>query len=141
MKVSELKNLIEKLDFKKSVSGGDHNASRMYLLNLQKLFSSDVIKTFKGDWQWTIIFTDFWNCGMIRKSSQGKKYRLHDRWEVVVIEVTQNTYVVSAENEWEAIDKMEAMDKPTFKEDLESVIEVVKRINYSWWKKGIMITW
>ena len=68
---------------------------------------------------------------MIHKSSQGKKYRLHDRWEVVVIDVTQNTYVVSAENEWEAIDKMEAMDKPTFKEDLESVIEVVKRINYS----------
>ena len=68
---------------------------------------------------------------MIHKSSQGKKYRLHDRWEVVVIEVTQNTYVVSAENEWEAIDKMEAMDKPTFKEDLESVVEVVKRINYS----------
>jgi hypothetical protein len=68
---------------------------------------------------------------MIHKSSQGKKYRLHNRWEVVVVEVSQNTYVVSAENEWEAIDKMEAMDKPTFKEDLESVIEVVKRINYS----------
>jgi hypothetical protein len=27
----------------------EHNASRMYLLNLQKLFSSDVIKTFKGE--------------------------------------------------------------------------------------------
>ena len=34
-------------DKKKSVSGGDNNASRMYLLNLQKLFSSDVIKAFK----------------------------------------------------------------------------------------------
>ena len=32
---------------KKSVSGGDNNASRMYLLNIQKLFSSDVIKAFK----------------------------------------------------------------------------------------------
>ena len=39
--------IIENLDYKKSVSGGDNNASRMYLLNLQKLFSSDVIKAFK----------------------------------------------------------------------------------------------
>jgi len=38
---------IKNLDKKKSVSGGDNNASRMYLLNLQKLFSSDVIKAFK----------------------------------------------------------------------------------------------
>ena len=37
-----LRRIIENLDYKKSVSGGDHNASRMYLLNLQKLFSSDV---------------------------------------------------------------------------------------------------
>jgi len=42
-----LKKIIKNLDYKKSVSGGDHNASRMYLLNLQKLFSSDVIKAFK----------------------------------------------------------------------------------------------
>ena len=42
-----LKRIIENLDYKKSVSGGDNNASRMYLLNLQKLFSSDVIKAFK----------------------------------------------------------------------------------------------
>jgi len=42
-----LRRIIENLDYKKSVSGGDHNASRMYLLNLQKLFSSDVIKAFK----------------------------------------------------------------------------------------------
>jgi|TARA_R110001592_G_C13016575_1_gene737178 hypothetical protein len=41
-----LKKIIKNLDSKKSVSGGDNNASRMYLLNLQKLFSSDVIKTF-----------------------------------------------------------------------------------------------
>ena len=43
-----LKKIIKNLDYKRSVSGGDHNASRMYLLNLQKLFSSDVIKAFKG---------------------------------------------------------------------------------------------
>ena len=42
-----LKRIIDNLDYKKSVSGGDNNASRMYLLNLQKLFSSDVIKAFK----------------------------------------------------------------------------------------------
>ena len=47
--INSLRKIIDKLDYKKSVSGGDHNASRMYLLNLQKLFSSDVIKTFKGD--------------------------------------------------------------------------------------------
>ena len=47
--VNNLKKLIDKLDYKKSVSGGDNNASRMYLLNIQKLFSSDVIKTFKGE--------------------------------------------------------------------------------------------
>ena len=42
-----LRNIINSLDYKRSVSGGDHNASRMYLVNIQKLFSSDVIKTFK----------------------------------------------------------------------------------------------
>ena len=45
--VPKLKKLIEKLDFKKSVSGGDHNASRLWLVNIQKLFTSDVFKTFK----------------------------------------------------------------------------------------------
>ena len=47
--VDNLKKLIDKLDYKRSVSGGDHNASRMCLLKLDKLFSSDVIKTFKGE--------------------------------------------------------------------------------------------
>jgi len=47
--VDNLKKLIDRLDYKRSVSGGDHNASRMYLLKLDKLFSSDVIKTFKGE--------------------------------------------------------------------------------------------
>ncbi len=43
-----LKRIIKNLDYKRSVSGGDNNVARMYLLNLQKLFSSDVIKAFKG---------------------------------------------------------------------------------------------
>ena len=42
-----LRRIIDSLDYTKSVNGGDHNASRMYLLNIQKLFSSDEIKTFK----------------------------------------------------------------------------------------------
>jgi hypothetical protein len=42
-----LKRIIDNLDYKRTVSGGDNNASRMYLLNLSKLFSSDVIKAFK----------------------------------------------------------------------------------------------
>ena len=45
--VNSLKRIIDNLDYKKTVSGGDNNASRMYLLKLQKLFSSDVIKSFK----------------------------------------------------------------------------------------------
>jgi len=44
-----LKRIIDGLDNKHSVSGGDNNASRMYLLNLQKLFSSDVVKAFKDN--------------------------------------------------------------------------------------------
>ena len=42
-----LKRIIDKLDYKRTVSGGDNMASRMYLLNLEKLFSSDVIKAFE----------------------------------------------------------------------------------------------
>jgi hypothetical protein len=42
-----LKKIVKRLDSFKTVSGGDHRASQMYLLNLQKLFSSDVIKAFK----------------------------------------------------------------------------------------------
>ena len=45
--VPKLKQLIDKLDFKKSVCGGDHNASKMWLVNIRKLFTSDVFKTFK----------------------------------------------------------------------------------------------
>ena len=46
--VNSLKKIIDKLDTKKWVAGGDNKASKMYLVSLQKLFSSDVIKTFKG---------------------------------------------------------------------------------------------
>ena len=49
--VPSLKRIINNLDYKKSVSGGDNNASRMYLLNLQKLFSTDVIKAYKNEQQ------------------------------------------------------------------------------------------
>jgi len=42
-----LKKIVKRLDKFKTVSGGDHNASRMFLVNLQKLFSTDVIKAFK----------------------------------------------------------------------------------------------
>tara|TARA_R100000773_G_C4206531_1_gene107268 strand:+ start:714 stop:1127 length:414 start_codon:yes stop_codon:yes gene_type:complete len=45
--VKDLKELIKKLDSVKSVSGGDNKASKMYLLNIKKLFTSDVFKTFK----------------------------------------------------------------------------------------------
>lgn len=46
---NNLKKIIDNLDYKRSVSGGDNYASKMYLLNLQKLFSSDVIKSFTGE--------------------------------------------------------------------------------------------
>jgi len=44
-----LKKIVNDLDTFKTVSGGDNNASRMFLVNLQKLFSSDVIKAFKNN--------------------------------------------------------------------------------------------
>jgi len=46
-KTATLKKIVDKLDTFKTVSGGDNNASRMFLVNLQKLFSTDVIKAFK----------------------------------------------------------------------------------------------
>jgi len=46
-KTDVLRTIVDKLDYFKTVSGGDNNASKMYLVNLQKLFSSDVIKAFK----------------------------------------------------------------------------------------------
>ena len=43
------KLIVNELDSFKTVAGGDHNASRMYLVSLQKLFSGDVIKAFKEE--------------------------------------------------------------------------------------------
>ena len=56
---------------------------------------------------------------------------LRNRWEVSVIEVIKNTYVVSANDEVEALNKMEMMQKPTYKEELDSVVDVVRKITYS----------
>jgi glutathione synthase/RimK-type ligase-like ATP-grasp enzyme len=68
---------------------------------------------------------------MIKKVLKDKKYRLLRKWEVTVVEINRNTYVVSANNKWEAMDNMESMKKPTFTESIDSVVEVVKKINYS----------
>ena len=45
-KTENLKNIIDSLERKVSVSGGDHNASRMYLVSLQKLFDVKTIKEY-----------------------------------------------------------------------------------------------
>ena len=42
-----LKNIVEKLDNHKVVKGGDNWASKMFLVNLSKLFSTDTLKLFK----------------------------------------------------------------------------------------------
>ena len=68
---------------------------------------------------------------MIKKVLKDKKYRLLRKWEVTVVEINRKTYVVSANNKWEAMDNMESMEKPTLTENLDSVVEVVKKINYS----------
>lgn len=47
-KTDNLRKIISQLDYVKTVNGGDNWASKMYLLNLQKLFSSDVFKAFKN---------------------------------------------------------------------------------------------
>lgn len=46
-KTENLKRIIKNLDYVKVVKGGDNYASKMYLVNLQKLFSSDVFKAFR----------------------------------------------------------------------------------------------
>ena len=43
---SKSKKIIDSLERKVSVSGGDHNASRMYLVSLQKLFDVKTIKEY-----------------------------------------------------------------------------------------------
>ena len=45
--VPSLKRIIDNLDEKRTVSGGDNGAARMYLLSLQKLFSTDVFKAYR----------------------------------------------------------------------------------------------
>ncbi len=47
-KTEVLKSIIDQLDNIRSVSGGDGYKSKMYLLNLEKLFSTDVIKALKN---------------------------------------------------------------------------------------------
>ena len=46
--VPSLKRIIDNLDEKRTVSCGDNGASKMYLVSLQKLFSTDVIKAYKN---------------------------------------------------------------------------------------------
>ena len=48
-KTETLKKIIDSLDSKRVVYGGDHKASKMYLVNIQKLFSTDVIKAYKNE--------------------------------------------------------------------------------------------
>jgi hypothetical protein len=47
-KTEVLKSIIDQLDNIRSVNGGDGYKSKMYLLNLEKLFSTDVIKALKN---------------------------------------------------------------------------------------------
>lgn len=42
-----LKKIVEKLDNHRVVKGGDNWASKMYLVNLSKLFSTDTLKVYK----------------------------------------------------------------------------------------------
>ena len=46
-KTDVLKTIVDKVNTFRTASGGDHNASKMFLVSLQKLFSSDVIEAFK----------------------------------------------------------------------------------------------
>ena len=45
-KTENLKKILDSLERKVSVNGGDHNASRMYLISLQKLFDVKTIKEY-----------------------------------------------------------------------------------------------
>jgi len=45
-KTDNLKKILDSLERKVSVNGGDHNASRMYLISLQKLFDVKTIKEY-----------------------------------------------------------------------------------------------
>ena len=55
-----------------------------------------------------------------------------NKWDVVSIHVDRNTYIVSANDRWEALRKsLNVEDKPTIKEKLESVTESITPIRYS----------
>ena len=45
-KTENLKKILDSLERKVSVNGGDHNASRTYLISLQKLFDLKTIKEY-----------------------------------------------------------------------------------------------
>jgi len=45
--VPTLKKIVEKLDYHKVVKGGDNYASKMFLVNLSKLFSTDTLKLYR----------------------------------------------------------------------------------------------
>ena len=55
-----------------------------------------------------------------------------NKWEVISIQVDRNTYIVSANDRWEALRKsLNIEDKPTIKEKIESVTESITPIRYS----------
>tara|TARA_R100001198_G_scaffold91209_1_gene69188 strand:+ start:319 stop:729 length:411 start_codon:yes stop_codon:yes gene_type:complete len=43
-KTDTLRKIVKQTENKKTVSGGDHNASKMYLMNIQNLFAQNIIK-------------------------------------------------------------------------------------------------
>ena len=45
--VPTLKKIVDKLDYHKVVKGGDNYASKMFLVNLSKLFSTDTLKLYR----------------------------------------------------------------------------------------------
>jgi len=46
-KSDNLKKIIKLMDNPRQISGGDHNASKMFLLNIQSLFDKELINKFK----------------------------------------------------------------------------------------------
>ena len=46
-KSDNLKKIIKLMDNPRQISGGDHNASKMFLLNIQSLFDKQLINKFK----------------------------------------------------------------------------------------------
>jgi len=46
-KTDNLKKIIKLMDNPRQIAGGDHNASKMFLLNIQSLFDKQLINKFK----------------------------------------------------------------------------------------------